>query len=316
VLRRILLRIGVGVATLLAVSAVVFLAVEALPGDAATAVLGQVATPELLEQYREDFGLDRPLLERYGDWLAGLFQGDLGESLPSGDPVSGAIADKLRNTAALSVATLIILVPLSVCLGIVSAVRRDRPLDHGIAATTLALIATPEFVVGTLLAVAFAVWLELLPPVSLIDAQEPIVSQLRAFVLPVVTLLAAAVAQTIRMVRASMIDVLRSEYVQMATLKGVPEVRVLVRHALPNALGPTLQIIAFNIGWLAGGVVVVETVFQFPGIGLAFTNAVAARDLPTVQALAIIIAGVYVVVNILADIGVILLNPRLRRSAT
>jgi peptide/nickel transport system permease protein len=302
VLRRILLRIGVGVATLLAVSAVVFLAVEALPGDAATAVLGQVATPELLEQYREDFGLDRPLLERYGDWLAGLFQGDLGESLPSGDPVSGAIADKLRNTAALSVATLIILVPLSVCLGIVSAVRRDRPLDHGIAATTLALIATPEFVVGTLLAVAFAVWLEVLPPVSLIDAQEPIVSQLRAFVLPVVTLLAAAVAQTIRMVRASMIDVLRSEYVQMATLKGVPEVRVLVRHALPNALG--------------GGVVVVETVFQFPGIGLAFTNAVAARDLPTVQALAIIIAGVYVVVNILADIGVILLNPRLRRSAT
>jgi peptide/nickel transport system permease protein len=316
VLRRILVRVAVGIATLLAVSAIVFLGTEALPGDAATAVLGQTATPELLAQYRKDFGLDQPVLERYVDWLAGFVRGDLGASLPSGEPVSSLLGDRTRNTAALSLATLLILVPLAIGLGVASAVRRDRPLDHGVAATTLAFIATPEFVVGTLLAVAFAVWLELLPPVSLLDAREPVTSQLKTLVLPVATLLAASAAQMIRMVRASMIDVLRSEYVEMAALKGVRQRRILFRHALPNALGPTLQILAFTVGWLAGGVVVVETVFQFPGLGLAFTNAVSSRDLPTVQALAMIFTGVYIVVNLLADVGVILLNPRLRRSAT
>jgi peptide/nickel transport system permease protein len=312
--KRILIRIVIGVATLFAISTIVFLGVEALPGDAATAVLGQTATPELLAQYREDFGLNEPLLSRYGEWLGGLFQGDLGRSLPSGDPVWSLLHDKVRNTLALAVVTLAVLVPLSVLLGILSAVWRDRPFDHTVATSTLALIATPEFVVGTLLAVGFAVWLDLLPPVSLVDAEQGLAGQWKAFILPALTLLAAAVAQTIRMVRASMIDVLRSDYVQMAQLKGVPQRRVLFRHALPNAVAPTITIIAFNIGWLLGGVVVVEAVFQFPGIGLAFANAVSTRDLPTVQAIALLITGCYVVVNLLADIAVILLNPRLRRA--
>ena len=314
-LRRILVRIGIGVATLFAVSAVVFLGTEALPGDAATAFLGQSATPELLKQYRHDFGLDKPVLTRYGEWIAGFVRGDLGKSLPSGDPVTSLIKDKARNTLGLALAALALLVPLSVGLGIVSALKRDSPFDHAVATTTLALIATPEFVVGTLLAVVVAVSLKWLPPISAVDATVPITSQLKLLVLPVATLLAAAVAQTIRMVRASMIDVLRSEYVQMATLKGVPPWRVLVRHALPNALGPTLQVLAFNVGWLVGGVVVVESVFQYPGLGLTFKNAVASRDLPMVEAVTMIVTGVYIVVNLLADIGVILLNPKLRRAA-
>lgn len=312
-LRHVLIRGVVGVATLFSVSAVVFLGMETLPGDAATAALGQLATPELVEQYREDYGLDRPVLERYWDWLSGLARGDLGRSLPSGDPVSEVIGDKARNTAALSGFTLVILIPLSVVLGVVSAVRRDRALDHGVAAVTLALIATPEFVIGSLLAAGLAVWLGLLSPVSLISPSESVFSQLRLFILPVLTLLAAAAAQTIRMIRASTIDVLESEYIETARLKGVPERGILFRHALPNALGPSLQVLAINIAWLAGGVVVVETVFQFPGIGLALTNAVATRDFATVQAIALLVTGVYVVFNVLADIGTVLLNPRLRR---
>jgi peptide/nickel transport system permease protein len=313
-LRRILVRVAIGVATLLAVSAIVFLGTEALPGDAAQAVLGQTATPQLLHQYRHDWGLDRPVLTRYGDWLSGCVRGDLGKSLPSGDPVSKIISDKARNTFALAIATLIVLVPLSVGLGILSAVRRDSVLDQAVSSSTLTLIATPEFVVGTLLAVVVAVWLGWLPPVSLVDATRPITSQLDLLVLPVLALLAAAVAQTIRMVRATMIDVLQSDYVQMARLKGVAPWNVMLRHALPNALGPTIQILAFTVGWLIGGVVVVETVFQYPGLGLTFRNAVSARDLPTVEAIAMVVTGVYVVVNLLADIAVILLNPRLRRA--
>ncbi len=313
-LRRILVRIGVGLATLWAVTALVFLGTEALPGDAATAALGREATPALVQGLRKEFGLDRPVLVRYGKWLDGLLHGNLGRSLPSGDPVTSIIGDKVRNTAVLGLATLAVLVPLSVGLGIASAVRRDRLLDHVVAGTTLALISTPEFVVGTLLAVLFAVWLRWLPPVSLIDPSRSAFTQPRLLVLPVATLLAASVAQTTRMVRATMIDVLDSEYVQMAQLKGVPERRVLLRHALPNALGPTIQVIALNIAWLMGGIVVVEAVFQFPGLGSTLTTAVAARDQPTVEAIAMLIATVYVVVNVIADVAVILLNPRLRRA--
>lgn len=312
--RRILVRLAIGVATLFAVSAIVFLGAEALPGDAAQAELGQAATPQLVKQYRHDFGLDRPVLTRYGDWIWGFARGDLGKSLPSGEPVSKIISHKVRNTVGLALATLIVLVPLSVGLGILSAVRRDSLFDHAVASTTIALIATPEFIVGTLLAVIVAVWLRWLPPVSLVDAQQSIISQLNLLALPVLTLLAAAAAQTIRMVRATMIDVLQSEYVQMAKLKGVPPRSVMLRHALPNALGPTVQILAFTVGWLMGGIVVVETVFQYPGLGLAFRNAVSARDLPTVETITMLITAVYIVVNLLADIGVILLNPRLRRA--
>jgi peptide/nickel transport system permease protein len=224
------------------------------------------------------------------------------------------VADKIQNTAVLAGITMLILIPLSIGLGTFTAVKRDRLVDHGVTATTLLLIATPEFVVGTLLALVLGVWWHVLPPVSLVDPSRSILAQPKVLILPVLTLLAAIAAQTTRMVRACMIDVLASDYVQMARLKGVPEWRVLLSHALPNAMGPTIQVLAMNVAWLAGGVVIVETVFQYPGIGLELTHAVGARDLATVEVLAVLITGVYVLGNLFADVVVMLLNPRLRRA--
>jgi peptide/nickel transport system permease protein len=315
VLRLILIRAGIGLLTLWAASLVVFLGTQLLPGDAAQAALGQQATPQLVAALRADLGLDRPVFVRYWEWLGGFVQGDFGLSLPSKEPVASILGNRIRNTAVLALMTVVILIPLSMFLGIWSAVRRDRTIDHGIAGVTLALISTPEFVVGSLLALVLAVKFGWLPPASLVDADAPVFSQWTMFVLPVLTLLAAEVAQITRMIRATMIDVLESDYVMMARLKGVPEMRVLLRHALPNALAPTFQVLAFNVAWLVGGVVVVENVFQFPGLGLALANAVASRDQPTVEAITMLITGLYIAANLLADIGVIALNPRLRRPA-
>ena len=253
-------------------------------------------------------------MHRYERWLVGFAHGDLGHSLPSGERVTRVIGDKVRDTAFLALATIAILVPLGVTLGVLTAVRRDRLFDHAVSGVTLALISTPEFVVGTFLAVVLAVWVRWLPPVSLIDSTRSVFAQLNYLALPVLTLLAASVAQMIRMVRASMIDVLGSDYVEMARLKGLPERRVLLRHALPNALAPTIQVVAINIAWLVGGIVVVEYVFQYPGLGSTFAQAVSARDLPTVEAITAIFAALYICVNLLADIAVILINPRLRRA--
>jgi peptide/nickel transport system permease protein len=314
VARQLATRLVLGIATLLAVSALVFLGMEALPGDAATAALGRDATPQSVTALRQQFDLDRPVLVRYGDWLGGLVHGDLGRSLPSGDTVWSLLQDRLRNTVMLALATILFLVPLSLLIGIGAALWRDSFVDHAVASSTLALMAVPEFVVGTLLAVLFSVWIQLLPPVSLVQSSESIFGQLSLLALPVATLLAASLAQTVRMIRASMLDVLDSEYVQMARLKGVPERTVLLEHALPNALGPTITILAFNIAWLTGGIVVVESVFQFPGVGSALVQAVSSRDTPTVQAIAMLITVAYVVVNMLADATLVVLNPRLRAA--
>ena len=313
--RLILTRVGVGLLLLAAASILIFLGVAALPGDAAQAALGQQATPALLHQLRHDFGLDRPLLTQYWDWLSGFAHGDLGRSLPSGQPVSDVVGDKLRNSAVLAGLTLLVLIPLSVVLGVLSATWRGGPLDHVTAGTTLALISTPEFVVGTLLAVVLGVWLGWFQPVSLIDSSRPVLDQLSAFMLPLLALLAATSAQTIRMVRTGVMEELDSEYVQFARLKGASERRVLVSHVLPNSVGPTIQILAFNAAWLVGGIVVIENVFQFPGLGSTLTFAVQSRDLPTVQAIAMLIALVYVVLFLLADVAGILANPRLRRGS-
>jgi peptide/nickel transport system permease protein len=310
----ILTRLGVAVLTLLAVSLVVFVGTEALPGDAATAVLGREATPAAVAKLQHDFGLDRPLVTRYVDWLDGLVHGDLGRSMPSGEHVSSLIADPIRNTAVLGLATLALLVPLVLVLGVLTAVRRDGSLDFITGGVTLGLIAVPEFVTGSLLVVVFAAWLGWFPAVSLIDSSQSLISQRSALVLPVLTLLVASVAQGVRMVRACMIDVLRTDYIEALRLKGIRERDVLFRHALPNALGPTIQVLALTIAWLTGGVVVVEAVFQFNGVGLALTGAVSSRDVPTVQAIALLVAAVYVVLNLLSDVATLLLNPRLRRG--
>lgn len=313
--RSLLVRLAVGSATLVGVAMLVFFGTEALPGDAAQAVLGQESTPELVERFRREFGLDRPLIERFGSWVAGFARGDLGTSLPSGDPVTDVIGGKITHTGLLALLTLAILVPTAVLLGVGAAVQRDSKLDHLVTSSTLGMVAAPEFVVGSLLVVCFAVWLGLVPPVSVVDPTRSLLTQLDILILPIATLLTHVLAQTTRMIRACVIAELGKEYVQLAILKGLPSWRVLFLHVLPNAMAPTLQILAMNVAWLLGGVVVVEAVFQFPGLGLTMSKAVATRDIATVQAIALLITATYIVVNILVDVLVVVLNPRLRAAA-
>jgi peptide/nickel transport system permease protein len=312
-IRQLTITTLVALATLVAISFLVFCGMQALPGNAASAALGRQATPEMVAVLSKQMGLDHPLLKRYQFWVTGLLHGDLGRSA-TGATVWSTISDRVRNTLALAAATLALLVPLSLGLGIIAAVRRGGLIDNLVSGISLIFIAIPEFVIGALLAVIFAVWAGWLPAVSLVDSSRSVFLQPTILILPVVTLTVTAVAGTVRMVRACMIDVLRSDYIEMVRLKGLPERTVLFRHALPNALGPTLQILALNIAWLAGGVVIVETVFQYPGLGAQLTGSVSARDIPVVEAIVILITGVYIGVNLAANLGVILLNPRLRRA--
>lgn len=314
-LRLFFVRIGGAVATVAAVSVLLFVGVEFLPGDAAQAALGQeVRDPQLLAATRKQFGLDRPIIVRYGDWISGVARGNLGKSLPSGVAVSDFISRPVRNTAVLAVGTVLFLVPLATGLGMLSALHKDSALDHGVATTTMALISTPEFVIGVVLTMVFASGLGILPAVSLLAPSEPILAQVEVLILPIATLVLVLVAQATRMIRATTIDVLQSDYVQLAILRGTPRFLLLRRHVVPNAFAPTIQILALTVAYLAGGVVITETVFQYPGLGMTLVNAVQKRDLPTVQAIGMIVSTLYVVGNLIADMLVMALNPRLRRA--
>jgi peptide/nickel transport system permease protein len=310
----ILRRLLVGVLVLALVSVVVFAATQALPGDPARAILGRTATPASLKELRHQLHLDRPVLTQYTSWVTGLLHGDLGTSLAARQPVSTYLHDRLINSAFLVVIAGLISIPLSVAIGAYAALRRDKTFDVVSSVGTLLLAALPEFVVGVALVVLFAttVFPHTLPGVSLLAPGARPWSQLKEMVLPITTLVIAVTPYVARIMRASMIEVLESDYVEMARLKGAPERVVIMRHALPNALGPTFQVIAINLAYLAGGVIVVEYVFNYAGIGGALQNAVSTRDLPVVQALAMLIAALYVVLNMLADIATILVTPRLR----
>jgi peptide/nickel transport system permease protein len=311
--RRLLITVALAVVTLWGVSVVTFFGMQTLPGNEAQAILGQSATPSSIAELNAQLGLNRPILDRYGSWLSGIVHGQFGNS-STGTPVWQIVSPRVTNTLVLAGATIALLVPLSLALGIIAAKRPGRLVDNVITTTSLVFVSVPEFVIGSLLVLLFAVGVGLLPAVSLVNPGESVLLQPKILVLPVITLLVAALAGTIRMVRAFMIGVLSSDYVEMARLKGVPERTVLLRHALPNAVGPTLQIFALNVGWLAGGIVVVETVFQYPGLGSELTTAVGSRDLPTVEAIVMLICAVYIAANLLADVGATLLNPRLRRQ--
>jgi peptide/nickel transport system permease protein len=315
VLRQVLIRVGLGLLTLWAVSALLFFAMDALPGDTATSILGPQADPESIRLLREELELDRPVVVRYLDWLRGFARGDLGVSGVSGRSVEETLGPRIEHTAVLSLATIVALIPLSILFGAFSAILRDRFFDHATATTTLLLISLPEFVVGNLLVLGLAIKLSIFPAVSLFDPQKALLAQPMLLVLPALTLLAASVAQTIRMIRATLLDVLESEFVQLARLKGVPERWVILRHALPNALAPVIQVIVLNIAWLLGGVVIVEVVFQYPGIGAEMAHAISNQDLPTLQAIGMMICASFIILNMLADLVVIISNPRLRRAA-
>jgi peptide/nickel transport system permease protein len=311
ILRRLLL----GLLTLLLVSVVVFAATQTLPGDPARAILGRSATPESLAALRAQLNLNQSAIVQYGDWLKGLLTGDLGTSLAAREPVTKVIGKRVENSAVLMLIAAAISIPLSILIGAVTARRRDGPLDHTMSVGLLGLAALPEFVVAIALVVLFGTTVfQVLPAVSLIPPQDNPWQHLNELVLPVLTLVIAVTPYISRIMRASMVEVLESDYVEMARLKGMSEQKVLWRHSVPNGLAPTIQVIALNLAYLAGGIVVVEFVFGYPGIGAAFVDAVANRDIPVVQALAILIATLYVLLNVLADVVTILVSPRLRTS--
>jgi peptide/nickel transport system permease protein len=313
-LKLILIRIGLGLLTLLLVSVVVFAATQALPGDAARAILGREAADKArYEALRHQLGLDKPVVAQYGSWLKGVLTGNLGNSLASEAPVTQLLGRRVANTFILVFVAALLSVPISLLLGSLTALRRDTKFDVGVTIGSLSLAALPEFVIGIFLLLLFAISVfKVLPSSSQIDSTAPLSQQLDKFILPALTLTLAVAPYITRILRASTIEVLESEYVMMARLKGLPERLVLNRHALPNALAPAIQVTALNLAWLAGGVVVVEYVFNFNGIGSLLIDSVGNRDMPMVQAITLIIAAVYVVANLSADILTILVSPRLR----
>lgn len=311
IIRRLLL----GLVTLWVTSVVIFAATQALPGDAARSILGRSATPESLTELRRQLGLDRPMLTQYWEWISGIVTGDLGTSLANSLPVTDAVGERLVYTLFLMVIAGAISVPLGIGLGAISALKRDSGFDQTTSVTTLGLAALPEFVVGITLAVIFSTTVfHVLPSVIVTEPGSRPWEYPRELVLPVITLIIAVVPYTARIMRASTVEILESDFVEMARLKGLSERRVLWRHTVPNALAPTLQITALNLAYLAGGIVVVEAVFNYPGIGLLLVESVRARDMPTVQAIVLFIAALYVVLNLLADVATILVSPRLRTS--
>ena len=314
--RFLLRRVLLGLLTLLLVSIVVFAATQALPGNAARAILGRNATPERLAALTRQLHLNESAISQYTHWLGHILTGNLGISAATQQPVSQLISGRILNSGFLVLLSALVAIPLSIALGVWMAVRRDKPADHILSTTTLALAALPEFVIGIGLALLLATNVShVFPAVSLIPPPEHAWNQLNAVVLPALTLIIAVTPYISRIMRASMVEVLESDYVTMARLKGLPNRTVIWRHAVPNAIVPAIQVSALQLAYMAGGVVVVEYVFNFPGIGSALVDAVSNRDVPEVQALAIIIAAVYVVVNLAADVLTVVVTPRLRTAA-
>jgi peptide/nickel transport system permease protein len=311
--RFILRRLLLGLLVLVMVSLVVFAATQALPGDPARAILGRSATPAALAALRRQLHLNQPVFEQYLTWIAGLFHGNFGTSLAAQEPVSTLLAPKLVNSSVLVLISAVVSIPMSIAIGSWAALKREKIFDTLSSNLLLILAALPEFVVAVVLVILFATTVfNVLPAISRIPPGSRPWDNISWLVLPVLTLVIAVAPYVARFMRASMIEVLESDYVEMARLKGLPERTVLVRHALPNALGPVFQAIALSLAYLAGGIVVIEYVFNYTGIGSALQDAVVNHDLPVVQALAMLIAALYVVLNLLADVGTIVVTPRLR----
>ena len=312
ILRLIAKRLALAAVTLLVVSALIYLFTSVLPGDIAERVLGRESSAEQREIFREHLNLDDPVWKRYGVWIADVARGDLGRSLVNDETVTATIGMAAKNTLFLSVFAFLLYVPVTLILATLAALSKGKVPDSLISVATLIGLSLPEFVLGTLLIYVFAVQLSVAPALSIVNPGDDLATRLHATVLPAVTLMVAMAVYAIRMLRDNLIDVLDSEYVRMATLKGAPRRRVVVRHALPNAVGPALNITALNLTYLIGGIVVVETVFSYPGLGQVLVEAISVRDVPVVEATALLAAAVYIIANLVADVLALLLNPRLR----
>ncbi len=304
-------RLGLGLLVLLAVSLIIFLGVELLPGDLAQAILGQAATPETLAAFRKELRLDLPMHIRYLEWLFNILQGDFGRSLANGREISELIGVRLGNTLFLALFSAVIAVPLSLTLGILAAMYRNSWYDRAVNIVTLSSISFPEFFIAYILIFVFSINLGWLPSLSNVSPETPFWQRIFLLLLPALTLTLVVVAHMMRMTRAAIINLLASPYIEMANLKGMSRARVILHHALPNAWAPIVNVVVINLAYLIVGVVIVEVVFVYPGLGQLIVDSVQKRDIPVVQACSIIFAATYIVLNLTADILSIVTNPRL-----
>jgi len=305
-------RLGLGFLTIIVISVLIFLGVEALPGDVATAILGQEATPETVAAFRRELKLDLPPHVRYFAWLGDFLRGDMGTSLANKRPISELIFWRFRNTMFLAASAAVLAVPIAVILGILAALYRNSLFDRTISMVTLSTISFPEFFVAYILIALLSVQIVIFPSISNINEQMSFWQKIHAIILPCLTLTLVVVAHMMRQTRAAIINILASPFIEMARLKGIKRMRVIVLHAFPNALSPVINVIALNLAYLVVGVVIVEVVFVYPGMGQLLVDSVSKRDIPVVQASGLIFAAVYVGLNLLADILSIITNPRLR----
>ncbi len=305
-------RLFLSLITLLIVSFAVFFATNMLPGDTAAILLGQAATPEAVAGLRHAMHLDEPALLRFLRWLTGVLTGDLGTSYANNMPIAQLIGHRLLNTMELAGITALVAVPLALTLGITAAVMRGSIYDRVVTVLTIGVISVPEFVVASTAVLIFAVYLKWLPAISFVNEVHSIYDLLRMYAMPVVTLTFVVSAQIIRMTRAAVIETLSTPYVEMALLKGASRSRIVLRHALPNSLGPIVNALALSLSYLIGGVIIIETIFNYPGIAKLMVDAVATRDLPLIQTCALIFCLGYLILITIADIIAILSNPRLR----
>ncbi|MEO0379615.1 MAG: ABC transporter permease [Pseudomonadota bacterium] len=312
ILRLVAERLGIGLLLLLAASALIFGLTEVLPGDAAQAILGQAATPESLANLRAEMGLDRPALTRYFEWLGGIMTGDMGLALTNKLPIGEQVARRMSATLFLAFWAAIISVPLAILLGLIAVRFQNRWPDKLISGITLASISLPEFMIAYILVFFFAVKLFWAPSFASVSPGMPLLDQLHAISLPVAVLTLVVLAHMMRMTRAAILNVMQSAYIETAELKGLNTFAVIRKHAFPNAIAPIVNVVMINLAYLVVGVVVVEVVFAYPGMGQYLVDAVVKRDVPVVLACGVIFAAVYIILNIVADVVSILANPRLR----
>lgn len=312
ILKLVAQRIALGLLLLLAVSVLIFAATQILPGDVAQSILGQSATPETLANLREELGLNQPPVTRYFNWLTGILHGDLGTALTNGQDIASSMGKRLGNTLFLAACAAVIAVPLAIILGLVAVRYRNRWPDKAISTVTLATISVPEFLVGYIAVYFLSVQFRLLPSLAAVNDGMTLGERLYAMSLPILVLVLAVLGHMMRMTRAAILNVLESAYVETAELKGLPPFRVIARHAFPNAIAPVVNVVMLNMAYLVVGVVVVEVVFVYPGMGQYLVDHVAKRDVPVVQACGLVFAAIYIGLNIVADVVSILANPRLR----
>jgi len=314
-LRLILIRVVLGLLTLFAVSILIFAATEILPGDVASAVLGQGATPETLAVFRHELGLDRPAYVRYLEWFFNVLHGDLGTALTNKRDILTTLAPKFSNTMFLAGFAAMIAVPLSVGLGILAAINEGKWIDKTANIISLAAISVPEFFIAYVLILFLAVRSRIFPSLATVFADMPLYTKFYVTALPAMTLTLLVTAHMLRMTRSSVLSIMSQPYIEMAFLKGLSRTRVIITHALPNAAAPIIAVIALNLAYLIVGVVVIEVVFVYPGIGQFMVDGVTKRDLPVVQACGLVFASSFIILNTVADILAILVNPRLRKPS-